>query len=96
MRMTMVKTEPVYEPYQGLGTAVDVLVALLNGRMMASDVRKVADYRTGISKLRQFLDAGLVELTIEDNFRHTNWYVLTEKGKKVAELLAKAKNAIEQ
>ncbi|MDR2866662.1 MAG: hypothetical protein LBV13_04600 [Methanomassiliicoccaceae archaeon] len=61
----MVKTEAVYEQYQELGTAVDILMALLQGMMMASDVRKVADYRTGISKLRQFLDVGLVELTIE-------------------------------
>lgn len=92
----MVKTEPVYEPYQGLGTATDVLVALLDGKMMASDVRKVADYRTGISKLRQFLDAGLVTLTIEENWRHTNWYELTEKGRKAAELIAEAKRIIEE
>ena len=91
----MVKTEPVYEPYQGLGTAVDVLIALLSGKMKASDVRNVADYRTGISKLRQFLDAGLVKITIEDNFRHTNWYELTEKGLEAAKLLAEAKNIID-
>jgi DNA-binding HxlR family transcriptional regulator len=90
----MVKTEPLYEPYQGLGTTVDILIALLSGRMMASDVRKVADYRTGISRLRQFLDAGLVKLTIENNFRHTNWYELTEKGRKAALLLAEAKRII--
>ena len=91
----MVKTEPIYEPYQGLGTTANILIALLDGRMMASSVRKVADYRTGISKLRQFLDAGLVEVTIEDNFRHTNWYELTDKGRKVAELLAEAKKIID-
>jgi DNA-binding HxlR family transcriptional regulator len=90
----MVKTEPLCEPYQGLGTTVDILIALLNGKMMASDVRKVADYRTGVSKLRQFLDAGLVNLTIEDSFRHTNWYELTEKGERVAKLLAEAKKII--
>jgi len=92
----MVKKEPIREPYQGLGTATDVLIALLEGKMMASDVRNVADFRTGISKLRQFLDAGLVTLTIEDNWRHTNWYELTEKGQRAAELLAEAKRIIEE
>jgi len=91
----MVTTEPIHEPYQGLGTAFEILVALLDGRMMASDVRKITDYRTGLSKLRQFLDAGLVTVTIDEDWRHTNWYELTEKGKKAAEQLAKAKKIID-
>lgn len=92
----MANSEPIIEPYKGLGTAVNVLVGLLNGRMMASEVKKYSDYRTGLSKLRQFLDAGLVSVTVDPNWRRTNWYELTPKGRRVAELLAEAERIIEE
>ncbi len=87
---------PVYEEFKGFGTSVEILVTLLDGRMKASDVKNCTEYRTGISKLRQFLSVGLVTLSIDDDFRHTNWYELTPKGRRVAELLAEAQRIVDE
>lgn len=92
----MVDSEPIIETYKGLGTMVNILVGLLDGRIKTSDVKRYTDYRTGLYKLRQLLDAGLVSVTVDPNWRRTNWYELTPKGRRVAELLAEAERIIEE
>jgi len=94
----MVQKEPVTSPYEGLGTSVDVLVGILSegGRMMSSDVTKYADFRTGKKKLRQFLDKGILKVTIDSSFPYTNWYELTDKGRSAAEHLSEAVRIIER
>lgn len=87
---------PIYEEFKGFGSTSAILVGLLDGRMKASDVTKYTEYRTGISKLRQFLGIGLVTLSIDEDFRHTNWYELTPKGRRVAELLAEAQKIVDE
>jgi len=64
--------------------------------MIASDVKKIAKYHTGLSKLRQYTDIGLVKMSVDSSWRKTNWYELTPKGRKVALLLKEAQDIIDQ
>jgi predicted transcriptional regulator len=97
VQYAMVSDAPLPMPYKGLGSSVNVILGLLeDGKMKASDVQKYADYRTGLSILRQLLSVDIVNLEIEDSWRKTNWYELTPKGRKVALLLKEAQDIIDQ
>jgi len=92
----MDQSAPVYEEFKSFGSSVTILIKLLDGPMMASDVKKITEYRTGLSKLRQYAGIGLVKMSIDPSWRKTNWYELTPKGRKVALLLKEAQDIIDQ
>ncbi|MCL1979001.1 MAG: hypothetical protein FWG60_02445 [Methanomassiliicoccaceae archaeon] len=81
--------------YDGLGSKVKILVQLLKEKeMKRSDFTKITNYDSAKKILERLQFAGLTESEAKGDYRDTVIWRLTEKGKKVAEMLVEVEKVI--
>jgi predicted transcriptional regulator len=91
------KCDVMYLEYDGLGTKVDILIAMLhNGPMNRGAFVKYTSYDSAIKILRRFESVGLTEWKELGDRRDTVMWNLTPKGEKVAKMLEEVEQCIEE
>jgi len=85
----------VYLEYDGLGSKVDILIALFKeGEMNRGAFTKITNYDSAMKILRRMQSAGLTDCVEIGDRRNTVKWKLTEKGKIVAEQLVQVEKLI--
>ena len=86
----------MYLEYDGLGTKVEILTTLLKeGSMNRGAFVKITNYDSALKILRRLESAGLTEWEEKGDRRDTVIWRLTDKGKKVAQMLVNVEKIIE-
>ena len=85
----------MYLEYDGLGSKVDILIELFKeGEMNRGSFVKITNYDSAMKILRRLESAGLTECVEMGDRRHTVKWRLTDKGKKVAQMLVEVEKII--
>lgn len=86
----------MYLEYDGLGTKVEILIALLdNGPMNRGAFTKITNYDSAVKILRRLQSAGLTDSQELGDRRDTVIWRLTPKGEKAAKMLKEVEQFIE-
>jgi DNA-binding MarR family transcriptional regulator len=79
-----------------LGSGYKLLIGLYRrGTLQGGQLRDyISNYTTAVNEARKLEERDLIKITIVRDRRIVHYYELTDKGKKVAELLARADEII--
>jgi predicted transcriptional regulator len=81
--------------YSGLGSTVDILTILLKeGEMNRGAFVKITNYDSAMKILSRLESAGMTECEERGDRRNTVIWRLTDKGKRVAEMLMEVERVI--